>query len=121
MLCKPADTARQNPKPEPTTRPNREDFIIDGSSIRSSKNRIKLALHDLTNTKRNTQMNIKPLANLAFALIMALSATDISSGQSNQTGGLVYGKYGCTASHYSGGFYEYMPRGFFTVARGGKY
>lgn len=34
---------------------------------------------------------------------------------------LVYGKYGCTASKYSGGSIEYLPRGSFTILEDGKY
>ena len=34
---------------------------------------------------------------------------------------VVYGKYGCTASKYRNGGYEYIPRGFFTLEKGGRY
>lgn len=39
----------------------------------------------------------------------------------NVSGELVYGKYGCTSSQYSGGSYEYTPRGSFVIADGGGY
>ena len=32
-----------------------------------------------------------------------------------------YGKYGCTASKYRNGSYEYIPRGSFTITAEGKY
>jgi hypothetical protein len=35
--------------------------------------------------------------------------------------GLVFGKYGCTASKYSGGFIEYIPRGSFILSEDGQY
>ena len=34
---------------------------------------------------------------------------------------LKYGKYGCTASKYRNGSYEYTPRGFFVISKDGKY
>jgi hypothetical protein len=33
----------------------------------------------------------------------------------------VYGKYGCTASKYVNGAYEFIPRGSFTISKDGKY
>lgn len=33
----------------------------------------------------------------------------------------VYGKYGCTASKYNNGNIEYIPRGFFTITKDGRY
>lgn len=38
-----------------------------------------------------------------------------------KVGDLVYGKYGCTASKYRNGSYEYIPRGSFTISKNGKY
>jgi len=35
--------------------------------------------------------------------------------------GLVFGKYGCTASKYVNGSYEYTPRGYFTISSNGEY
>lgn len=32
-----------------------------------------------------------------------------------------YGKYGCTASKYRNGSYEYIPRGSFVITKDGKY
>jgi hypothetical protein len=34
---------------------------------------------------------------------------------------LVYGKYGCTSSSYSGGFVQYTPKGSFVIEKNGKY
>ncbi|MGZ5253204.1 MAG: hypothetical protein ACXWV4_02415 [Flavitalea sp.] len=34
---------------------------------------------------------------------------------------LKYGKYWCTASKYRNGSYEYIPRGSFTITKGGTY
>lgn len=34
---------------------------------------------------------------------------------------LKYGKYGCTASKYNNGAYEFIPRGSFTISKDGKY
>jgi len=36
-------------------------------------------------------------------------------------GKLTYGKYGCTASKYRNGSYEFIPRGSFTISKNGKY
>lgn len=32
-----------------------------------------------------------------------------------------YGKYGCSASKYVGGYYEFQPRGSFVLAKNGAY
>ena len=34
---------------------------------------------------------------------------------------MVYGKYSCTASKYNNGFYEYLPKGSFVLAKNGSY
>jgi hypothetical protein len=34
---------------------------------------------------------------------------------------LQYGKYNCTASKYSNGSYEFIPRGSFTISANGTY
>ena len=38
-----------------------------------------------------------------------------------KTVNLVFGKYGCTASKFSNGTVEYLPRGFFTISQSGLY
>lgn len=32
-----------------------------------------------------------------------------------------FGKYGCTSAKYTGGFYEYTPRGTFEITKDGRY
>lgn len=58
-----------------------------------------------------------------FASMLLVSASLVSAPAAAQAaaGKLVHGKYGCTASKYRGGSYEYIPRGFFTVTKDGKY
>ncbi len=34
---------------------------------------------------------------------------------------LKYGKYGCTASKYRNGSYEYIPKGYFVITKSGTY
>ena len=34
---------------------------------------------------------------------------------------LVFGKYGCTASKYNGGFVQYTPKGSFVIEKNGRY
>lgn len=43
------------------------------------------------------------------------------AGKPTAATGLVYGKYGCTASSYHNGSVEYTPRGFFTITQNGQY
>lgn len=47
----------------------------------------------------------------------------ISSVMANLPDSLMpkFGKYGCTSSQYSGGFYEYTPRGTFEITKDGHY
>lgn len=67
------------------------------------------------------------MAALFVVLAVSLAtATDISanaeSGLSTAADGkLVFGKYGCTASKYRSGSYEYVPRGSFVVSKDGEY
>lgn len=42
-------------------------------------------------------------------------------GEKTESDTLVFGKYGCTTSKYSGGSYEYIPRGSFIITKDGKY
>ena len=60
---------------------------------------------------------------LAFFLVPKtnISANAKSSLSTAADGKLVYGKYGCTASKYRNGSYEYIPKGSFVVSAGGKY
>jgi hypothetical protein len=47
----------------------------------------------------------------------AAKKAETAPGNSN----VVYGKYGCTASKYSNGSYEFIPRGSFVLEKNGKY
>jgi hypothetical protein len=47
------------------------------------------------------------------------SKTTISTPSDSNT--LKYGKYGCTATKYQNGSYEYLPRGSFAITKDGKY
>jgi hypothetical protein len=47
--------------------------------------------------------------------VSAIATVDTNGGK------LVYGKYGCTASKYRNGSYEFIPRGSFTINKNGKY
>ncbi len=44
-----------------------------------------------------------------------------SGGERTQSDTPVFGKYGCTASKYSNGSYEYIPRGSFVITKDGNY
>ena len=58
------------------------------------------------------------LAALLFFLSFITVCT--AFGQTKNAA-LKYGKYGCTASKYVNGFYEYLPKGSFVLAKGGRY
>lgn len=45
----------------------------------------------------------------------------VDSSKTISSKGLNFGRYGCTASKYSNGSYEYIPRGFFVISNDGKY
>lgn len=57
------------------------------------------------------------LASLLCLFAFCLPATGI--GQTKTP--VKYGKYSCTASHYSHGSYEFIPRGSFTLYKNGTY
>lgn len=60
------------------------------------------------------------LVVLTLALPFAtIAQTKAANKQSSPV--LVYGKYGCTASKYNNGEVEYIPRGFFTITKDGRY
>ena len=52
---------------------------------------------------------------LIFALAISFSAN------AQKPAPLKYGKYGCTASKYRNGSYEYSPKGSFTITKTGDY
>jgi hypothetical protein len=54
-----------------------------------------------------------------FMLLLSFAAS--AQGKAPAGGQLKYGKYSCTAARYSNGFYEYIPRGSFTLTPQGHY
>lgn len=62
---------------------------------------------------------------IALSLLAVATLPSITFAQSKTQNAisktLVYGKYGCTASKYSGGFVKYSPKGTFTIEKSGKY
>lgn len=65
-------------------------------------------------------MKSKVSLHAILVMIFIVMLPFISIGQENATTPK-YGKYGCTASKYINGSYEYTPRGFFTITKNGKY
>jgi len=55
-----------------------------------------------------------------FATLVFTLFTLIANAQDNPVTPK-YGKYNCTASKYSGGFYQYTPKGSFTIMKDGTY
>ena len=65
-------------------------------------------------------MKIFAISILSFLFISTFSAPGFSqSKEKNKI--LKFGKYSCTASKYNNGFYEFVPRGSFTISKDGKY
>jgi hypothetical protein len=60
---------------------------------------------------------LSPLTIIAQSKVVNASA----AVKKSSTGDLIYGKYGCTASKFSNGSYEFIPRGSLTISKGGKY
>jgi len=58
-----------------------------------------------------------------IVLMLALPFATIAQTKAaaKTSSALIYGKYGCTASKYNNGDVEYIPRGFFTITKDGKY
>jgi hypothetical protein len=54
-----------------------------------------------------------------IGLLFFITATSANAQQKAQP--LKYGKYVCTASKYTNGFYEYIPRGSFMITKAGTY
>lgn len=65
-------------------------------------------------------MKIKSLltAIIIYLVVFTLPITILAQAK---PAALKYGKYGCTASKYINGSYEYIPRGFFVITSDGKY
>ena len=55
---------------------------------------------------------------MALVLIFSLPLIIHTQDKSNKP---KYGKYGCTASKFRNGSYEYTPRGSFVITKEGKY
>jgi len=70
-------------------------------------------------TKSITTLLVVLAVSLAVRTNIAANAE--SSLSSAADGKLVFGKYGCTASKYRNGSYEYIPRGSFVISKDGKY
>ena len=59
-----------------------------------------------------------------YLFMLGLSLPVLAQGKAANTKSsatVVYGKYGCTASKYRNGFYEFIPRGSFTLSQKGQY
>ena len=61
----------------------------------------------------------KVLFQVFFMLLLSFTAS--AQVKAPAPAGLKYGKYSCTAARYSNGFYEYIPRGSFTITPNGHY
>jgi hypothetical protein len=59
------------------------------------------------------------LVSIIASLLFSVSPLTMMA--QNNSPGLKYGKYNCTASKYKNGAYEYIPRGSFTIAKNGTY
>ncbi|RYZ27677.1 MAG: hypothetical protein EOO10_11985 [Chitinophagaceae bacterium] len=61
-------------------------------------------------------------AKLLFRLFIILAIPFAGHAQKTKTANQpVYGKYGCTASRFSGGQIEYTPKGSFVIKANGTY
>ena len=65
-------------------------------------------------------MKNKMILTTIIVQILIVSLPLTMSAQGKPTA-LKYGKYGCTASKYRNGSYEYIPRGSFVITKNGKY
>ncbi|WP_018613154.1 hypothetical protein [Segetibacter koreensis] len=61
----------------------------------------------------------KQFSIVLLAFFISLNPSTISAQTASSS--LKYGKYNCTTSKYNGVFYEYAPRGSFTIAKNGSY
>jgi hypothetical protein len=68
-------------------------------------------------------MKLKNSYSFFLLGLMALMMPLAGSAQTAKKAGNkpVYGKYGCTASRYSGGQVEYTPKGSFVIKANGSY
>lgn len=56
-----------------------------------------------------------------FVLTAALLFCPLAAKSQNKTTSPKLGRYGCTSSQYSGGYYQYTPKGSFTLKKDGSY
>ena len=56
-----------------------------------------------------------------FVLLFPLAVNAQTGNGKKPDNQLVYGKYGCTASHWHNGDVEYTPKGSFVISASGKY
>ena len=61
------------------------------------------------------------MKNLRVFLLSLLCICALLAVAQNAGTDLKYGKYTCTASKYSNGFYEYIARGSFVLSKNGTY
>jgi hypothetical protein len=59
--------------------------------------------------------------NVTENRIRLANAVNPANNASQPKGSVKYGKYNCTASKYTGGSYEYLPKGSFVLAKKGTY
>lgn len=67
---------------------------------------------------RNSTRLIFPIALFTSLLVLAFG---VQAQTATPPAPLKYGKYSCTASKYSNGSYEFIPRGSFIITKDGKY
>ncbi len=65
-------------------------------------------------------MNLKNTRKFTIITIIVLILPLFTIAQ-KKPDAIKFGKYGCTSSKYKNGFYEYTPKGFFTITKDGKY
>ncbi|GAB3857420.1 hypothetical protein GCM10028822_31070 [Hymenobacter terrigena] len=59
------------------------------------------------------------IVGFSCAVLSALALDAAAQAAPKTT--LKYGKYGCTSTKYTGGFYEFIPHGSFTINPDGTY
>lgn len=56
-----------------------------------------------------------------LAVTIGFTLLTFSIQAQNKETNLKFGKYGCTATKYINGFYQYSPKGAFTINKNGSY
>lgn len=75
-----------------------------------------LYLLSLSSCLQTGPVTVSESSDTSETVSVAVKTTETASNPN-----VVYGKYGCTVSKYRNGSYEYIPRGFFVLAKNGKY